>query len=113
LLVSQCVGGECDKAVSDEDRGRSWKLGAEDCGRSDTTQVRGGQTIGRSGDVVRNPYRTHGGDEKRGFSGLASKPVGTVCERFGLKTTTTVSWFGPQNQVGGGLFVCASKPMIG
>jgi hypothetical protein len=57
-----------------------------------------------------------------------------VYQWFGLKTTTTVSWFGPQiqgqqfgelslkmtmmfswfapqNQVGGGLLVCASKPM--
>jgi hypothetical protein len=30
---------------------------------------------------------------------------------LGLKIT--VSWFGPQNQVGGGLLVCASKPMSG
>jgi hypothetical protein len=29
------------------------------------------------------------------------------------KITDTVSWFRPQNQVGGGLSVCASKPMRG
>jgi hypothetical protein len=28
-----------------------------------------------------------------------------------LKTTTIVFWFGPQNQVGEGLSVCASKSM--
>jgi hypothetical protein len=92
--------------------------------------------IGRSVDVMYDPHRTHGGDEKHRFSALASKLVATVCRWFGLKTTTTVSWFGPQNQgrrfgdlgikitttvswfgpqnqVGGGLSVCASKPMIG
>jgi hypothetical protein len=54
--------------------------------------------IWRSGDVVCNPHRTREGDEKCGLSGLASKPVAIVCRWFGLKTTTTVSWFGPQNQ---------------
>jgi hypothetical protein len=29
------------------------------------------------------------------------------------KITMTVSWFGPQNHMGGGLMVCASKPMCG
>jgi hypothetical protein len=33
-----------------------------------------------------------------GFSGLALKLVVTVCQGFGLKTTATVSWFGPQIQ---------------
>jgi hypothetical protein len=83
---------------------------------------------------VCDPYRTCEGDKKRGFFGLASKPVVTVCQWFGLKTTMRVSWFGPQNQgrqfgdfdlkiiaivflfgpqnqVEGGLLVCASKPM--
>jgi hypothetical protein len=83
---------------------------------------------------VCNPHRTHGGDEKRGFPDLASKPLAMVCQWFGLKTTvtvswfgpqnqgrwfgdlglkitTTVSWFGPQNQVGGGFSVCISKLM--
>jgi hypothetical protein len=81
-------------------------------------------------------HHTRGGDEKHGFPGLASKLVAMVCQCFGLKTTvtiswfgpqnhgqqfgdlglkitTTVSWFGPQNQVGGGLSVCASKPLSG
>jgi hypothetical protein len=92
--------------------------------------------IGRSGDAVCNLHRTHGGNEKHGIPGLASKPVVMVCQCFGLKATVTVSWFGsqnqgrqfgdlglkitttvswfvPQNQVGGGLSVCVSKPMTG
>jgi hypothetical protein len=32
---------------------------------------------------------------------------------LGLKITATVSWCGPQNQVGGGLSICASKLMGG
>jgi hypothetical protein len=81
-----------------------------------------------------DPYHTRGGDEKRGFLSLASKLVAMVCQWFGLKTTATVSWFGPQNQgrrfgdlrlkitatvswfghqnqEGGGLSVCDSKLM--
>jgi hypothetical protein len=53
--------------------------------------------IGRSGDVVCNPHRTHGGNEKHGIPGLASKPVVMVCQCFGLKATATASWFGSQN----------------
>jgi hypothetical protein len=30
------------------------------------------------GDVVYDPHRTRGGDEKRGFPSLASKPVAMV-----------------------------------
>jgi hypothetical protein len=59
-----------------------------------------------------------------GSCGLASKPLARV-SRFGHqnqhlwfgdlahKITATVSLFGPQNQVGGGLLVCASKPIGG
>jgi hypothetical protein len=52
-------------------------------------------------------------------SGLASKPLSLFLgfglktnQRFGdlgLKITMTVSWFVPQNHVGGGLSVCALK----
>jgi hypothetical protein len=35
--------------------------------------------IGRSGDTVCDPHHTGGGEEKRRFSILASKPVPTVC----------------------------------
>jgi hypothetical protein len=41
--------------------------------------------IGRSGDVVCDMHRTHGGDEKYRFSSLASKLVAMVW------------WFGSQN----------------
>jgi hypothetical protein len=97
LFVSWCVGGECDMAGNDDDRGRSRRLGVEDRGWSSTSQVLSGRTIGRSGDAVCDPHCTRGGDEKHMFSGLASKPVVTVSHWFGLKTTVTVSWFGPQN----------------
>jgi hypothetical protein len=136
LLVSWCVGGECNMADNEEDRGRSRRLNAEDRGWSGTSRVLGDQTIGRSGDAVCYPHCTHGGDMKHGFSGLATKPVVMVCQWFYLKTTTTVSWFRPQNQgrqfgdlvfkiiatvscfvpqnqVGWGLSVCISKPMSG
>jgi hypothetical protein len=46
-----------------------------------------------------DPHRTCGGDEKCGFLGLSSKLLAMVCQRFGLKTIVTISWFGPQNQV--------------
>jgi hypothetical protein len=45
----------------------------------------------RSVDAVCDPYRTRGGDEKRGFSSLALKPVATVCQWFDLKTTVMFS----------------------
>jgi hypothetical protein len=46
--------------------------------------------IGRSGDAMRDSHCTRGGDEKHEFSGLASKLVVTVCQWFGLKTTTMI-----------------------
>jgi hypothetical protein len=57
-----------------------------------------------------------------GSYGLASKPLAWGFRigpqnwqlRFGdlaHKITSTVSWSGPQNNVGGGLSVCTSKPM--
>jgi hypothetical protein len=45
-----------------------------------------------------DPHYTRGGDDKCGFSSLASKPVVMVYQWFSIKTTTTVSWFGPKNQ---------------
>jgi hypothetical protein len=54
--------------------------------------------IRRSGDTVCDSHHTHGGDEKHGFSGLASKLVVIVCQWFCLKTTVMVFWFGCQNQ---------------
>jgi hypothetical protein len=40
-----------------------------------------------------------------GFSGLGLKTGSYGFSYFGLKITTTVSWFGPQNQAGYGLSV--------
>jgi hypothetical protein len=98
LLVSWCVGGECNMAGNDEDRGRSKRLCAEDQEWSGTSRVLSGRTIGRSGDAMCDPHHTRGGDEKCRFPSLASKRVGIVCQWFDLKTTATISWFGTQNQ---------------
>jgi hypothetical protein len=68
LLVSWCAGDRCDIAGSDEDLGRSRRPSAEDRGWSSKGQVLGGQTIGRSGDVVCGLYCAHG-DEKRELLG--------------------------------------------
>jgi hypothetical protein len=48
LLVSWCVGGMCGMACSDEDCGRSRRLGAEDRGWSHRsgTQWPGGREVG-------------------------------------------------------------------
>jgi hypothetical protein len=54
--------------------------------------------IGRLGHAVCDQHHTRGGDEKRGFPGLATKLVVKVYQCFGLKTTAMISWFGPQNQ---------------
>jgi hypothetical protein len=45
-----------------------------------------------------------------GFPGMSLK-IGN-CD-LAYKITASISWFGPQNQVGGGLSVCASKPLYG
>jgi hypothetical protein len=60
---------------SDKDQSRSRRLGVEDRGSSSTSQVLGGWRIGRSGDAMCDSHHTHGGDKKRGFSGLASKSM--------------------------------------
>jgi hypothetical protein len=54
-------------------------------GDNSTSRVLGGQMIGRSGDVVCDPHRTCGRDEKHGFSGLASKSMAMVYQWFVLK----------------------------
>jgi hypothetical protein len=53
---------------SDEDQGRSRKLGAEDRGWSSTGRVLGGRMIERSGDTVCGLHRAQG-DEECGFLG--------------------------------------------
>jgi hypothetical protein len=66
LLVSWCVDDRCDMVGSDEDLGRSMRLGVEDRGWSSTGQVLSGRMIGRSGDAVCVLHRTQG-DEERAF----------------------------------------------
>jgi hypothetical protein len=56
-------------AGSDEDRGRSMRLGIEDWGWSSTGRVLSGQMIERSGDTVCGLHRAQG-DKERGFLGL-------------------------------------------
>jgi hypothetical protein len=53
-------------AGSEEDHGRSRRLGAEDRELSSISRVLNGRAIGRSGDTVCGLYRAHGDDE-RGF----------------------------------------------
>jgi hypothetical protein len=68
LLISWCVGDRCDRAVSDEGRGKSRRPGVEDQGRSSTGRVLSGRAIERSGDAVCSLYRAHG-DKEHGFLG--------------------------------------------
>jgi hypothetical protein len=63
-------------AGSDEDRGRSRRLGAEEQGWSSTGRIIDGRTIKRLGDAVYGLYHAQR-DEERGFLGLASKPRST------------------------------------
>jgi hypothetical protein len=53
---------------SDEDRGRSRRLGAEDWGWSSIGEVLDGQTIERLGDTVSGLHRAQE-DEECGFLG--------------------------------------------
>jgi hypothetical protein len=73
LLVLGCVGDRCDMAGSDEDRGRSRRLGVEDWTWSSTCRVLGGWTIEMSGDAVCGLHCAQG-DAERGFLGSATKP---------------------------------------
>jgi hypothetical protein len=74
---------------SDENRGRSRRLGAEDRRWSSTGQVLGGRTIERSGDTVCDLHRAQEDDEC-GFLGLASKPRSTVSLSLTSKSVATV-----------------------
>jgi hypothetical protein len=74
---------------SDEDQGRSRRLGAEDRGWSSTNPVLGGQMIQRSGDTVCGLQRTQGGEQHM-FLGLASKPWLTVSPSLALKLVAMV-----------------------
>jgi hypothetical protein len=107
-------------AGSNEDRGKSRRLGAEGWGWSSTGGVLGGRMIKRSDDAMCGLYHAQG-DEEREFLGLASKLRLTVSPGFVSKLVAMVSWFGPENQgrwfgdlgfkITTSVFlVCASKP---
>jgi hypothetical protein len=81
---------------SNEDRGRSRRLGAEDQGWSSTGRVLGGQMIERLGDTVYG-LRCAQGDEDREFLDLASKPRSTVSSSLASKPVATVLVVWPQN----------------
>jgi hypothetical protein len=83
-------------AISNEDRGRSRKLGVEDWGWSSTGWVLGGRTIERSGDAMCGLHCAQG-DEERGFLGLASKPKLMVSPGLAPKSMATVLLVWPQN----------------
>jgi hypothetical protein len=74
---------------SDEDRGRSRRLGAEDREWSSTGRVLDGQMIEMSGDAIYSLHRAQG-DEERGFLGLASKSRSMVSPGLTLKPVATV-----------------------
>jgi hypothetical protein len=113
LLVWWCVGDMCGMAGSDEDQGRSRFA---PCIRKRGARV--------SWFILKTKV------DSFSWFGLKTSGYGSGCWtlnplsrvsllvpqnrrlRFGdlaQKITTTVSWCVPQNQVGGGLLVCASK----
>jgi hypothetical protein len=94
-------------AGSDEDRGRSRRLGVEDRGWSSIHRVLGGRMIERLVTLCDLHYAQ--GDEEHRFLGLASKPWSMVSTCLTFKTggysscglaskpLARVSQFGPQN----------------
>jgi hypothetical protein len=76
-------------AGSDEHRGRSRRLVAENQGWSSTSRVLDGWTIERSGDTVCSLHHAQG-DEEHVFLGLASKPRFLVSSGLALKPVATV-----------------------
>jgi hypothetical protein len=96
LLVSLCAGDRCGMASSDEDRGRSTRLGAEDRGLSSTSQVLSGQTIERLGDTMCALHLAQG-DEEHKFLGSSSKSRSTVSPGLASKPVATVLVVWPQN----------------
>jgi hypothetical protein len=113
LLVSWCAGGWCGMVCSNKDRGRSRRPGADDreWSHMSGTQWSGDREVGwhcvRSAPCTwRQEVRISWLSLKTKVDGLsvlwpqnhwdgfssvwASKPLATVCEWFGLKTTLTV-----------------------
>jgi hypothetical protein len=74
---------------SDEHRGRSRRLSAEDRGRPTICRVLSSRMIERSGDAVCGLHCAQG-DEEDGFLGLASKLRSTVSPNLVSKPVATV-----------------------
>jgi hypothetical protein len=81
---------------SNEDQGRSRRLGAEDRGWSSTYRVLNGRTIKRSDDAVCSLNHAQGDEEHR-FLGLASKLWSTFSPSLASKLVVVVLMFWPQN----------------
>jgi hypothetical protein len=81
---------------SNEDQGRSRRLGAQDRGWSSTGQVLSGRTIERSGDAVCGLHHAQE-DEEHGFLGLASKPRSMVSSGLASKLVATILMVWSQN----------------
>jgi hypothetical protein len=82
---------------SNEDQGRSRRLGAEDRGWSSTGRVLSGRTIERSCDAICGLHRSQG-DEECEFLGSASKPRSTVSPGLASKPVVTVLVVWHQNR---------------
>jgi hypothetical protein len=74
---------------SDEDRGRSRRLSAEDRGRSTICRVLSSRMIERPGDAVCGLHRAQG-DKEDEFLSLASKLRSTVSPSLVSKPVATV-----------------------
>jgi hypothetical protein len=95
-------------AGSEEDRGKSRRLGAEELGWSSTGRVLDGRTIERSGDAVCGLHQAQG-EEEHGFLGSASKARSMVSPILASKLVATVLvvW---HKTTRSGFPVWASKP---
>jgi hypothetical protein len=83
-------------AGSDEDRGRSRRLGVEDRGWSSTSWVLGGRMIERLGDAVCGLHCAQG-DKEHEFLGSGSKPRSVVSSGLASKPVATVLMVWYQN----------------
>jgi hypothetical protein len=83
-------------ASSNEDRGRTRRLGAEDWEWSNTGWVLSGRTIERSGDTVYGLHCAQGYEEYE-FLGLASKPRLTISPGLVSKSVAMILVVWPQN----------------
>jgi hypothetical protein len=112
LLISWYAGGKCDMVCSDEDRGRSWRLGAEDRGWSHRSVTRwptnrevGWRRVRSAPCTWRRGARVSWLSQKNQgrwvVSGLVSKSLGWFLQ-FGLKIGDDSFLVEPQNQGGEG-----------